>query len=157
MALPDIDLSTDALKKDLDAAQKAIGVTLETTEQKTLGGNDRHTQLERTFKVALATKVRARFVKQGWSELAKKVFVKEVEIGDKGFDDAVYIATDTPDTVRMLLGHARAREALVALVKKDAIIDVSATELVAKIEDAYKTDGAEAAEVLALAACLRRV
>jgi hypothetical protein len=155
MALPSIDLSTDALKKDLDAAQKALGVTLETKEEKTLGGNDRGTRLERTFRVALTTKIRAQFVKQGWSERAKKVFVKEVEIGEKGFDDAVYIATDTPDTVRTLLGHERARAALIALVKKDAIIDVSETELKAKIEDAYKTDGAEAAEVLALAACLR--
>jgi hypothetical protein len=157
MPLPTIDLDTHALKKDLDAAQKAIGVKLEITEQKTLGDNDRRMHLERTYKAPLASgsKVRARFVKQGWAERAKKVFVKEVEIGVKSFDDAVYIATDTPDEVRALLKHHRAQSALVALVKKDAIIDAGEKELVVHIEDAHKDDGAEAAEVLALAACLQ--
>jgi hypothetical protein len=154
--MANIDLDTNALKKDLDAAQKALGVTLVTTEKKVLADNGAKAQTERTFEVTLAkaTEVRARFVKQGWAERAKKVFVKEVEIGEKGFDDAVYIATDTPDAVRTLLKNARSQQALVALVKKDAIIDVSGTSLVVKIEDAYATDGAEAAESLALAACL---
>lgn len=110
----------------------------------------------RTHHLALskATPVRARFVKQGWAQLAKKVFVKEVEVGEKAFDDAVYIATDTEDAVRTLLAAARVRAALVALAAKDCIVDVSGSELTITHPDAYGDPAAELAEALALAAHL---
>ena len=34
----------------------------------------------------------------------KKMFVKEIEIGEAAFDDAVYIATDTPELTRTFVG-----------------------------------------------------
>ncbi len=154
MAQTDLDLSTTALKKDLDAAQRALGVTVRTAEEQTASPGGRVTT-GRVHHVTLAgTSVRARFVRQGWAELAKKVFVKEVEVGEKSFDDAVYIATDTQDAVRTLLGHARVREALVALVTKDCIVDVKEKELVVAHPDAHGRSDDEVAEALALAAHL---
>jgi hypothetical protein len=110
----------------------------------------------RTHHLVLAkvTPVRARFVKQGWAELAKKLFVKEVEVGEKAFDDAVYIATDTEDAVRTLLGAARVRAALVALAAKDCIVDIGSEELTITHPDAYGEPDDELAEALALAAHL---
>ncbi|MBX7196720.1 MAG: hypothetical protein K1X94_32000 [Sandaracinaceae bacterium] len=155
MAQTDLDLSTTALKKDLDAAQRSLGVTVRTAEEQTASPGGRvSTGRVHHVTLASATSVRARFVRQGWAELAKKMFVKEVEVGEKSFDDAVYIATDTQDAVRTLLGHPRVREALMALVSKDCIVDVKERELVVAHPDAHGRSDDEVAEALAIAAHL---
>lgn len=155
MTTKDLDLSAQAIRRDLAAAASAIGVTITTTEEQHATPSARVSRV-RTHHLALsgATPIRARFVKQGWAEVAKKLFVKEVEIGERAFDDAVYIATDTQDEVRALLGHPRAREAIVALVGQDCIVDVGERELIVTHPDAYADPDAEIAEGLALAAHL---
>ena len=155
MTKKDVDLSPEALEKDLDGAASALGVTITTRAEQHATASAR-VSTTRTHHLALrkATPVRARFVKQGWAELAKKLFVKEVEVGEKSFDDAVYIATDTEDAVRALLAATRVRAALVSLAAKDCIVDVSGSELMITHPDAYGDPAAELAEALALAAHL---
>ena len=154
-ASKDLDLSVDALKKDLAAAASRLDVKITTRSEQHATASAR-VSTTRTHHIALAkaTPVRARFVKQGWAELAKKVFVKEVEVGDESFDDAVYIATDTQDAVRTLLGSTRVREALVALAGKDCIVDVGGSELTVTHPEAFGEPDDEIAEALALAAHL---
>jgi hypothetical protein len=151
----DLDLSGEALKKDLGAAASRMGVRI-TTKAEQHAMPSARVSTTRTHHLALAkvTPVRARFVKQGWAELAKKLFVKEIEVGEKSFDDAVYIATDTEDAVRTLLTAARVRAALVALAAKDCIIDIGSEELTITHPDAYGDPDDELAEALALAAHL---
>lgn len=151
----DLDLSNAAIQRDLEGAQRALGVSVQTTQEQTASESGRVTT-ERTHRVTLpgSTSMRARFVRQGWAELAKKLFVKEVEVGEPSFDDAVYVATDTPDAVRALLAHGRVREALVALVSKDCIVDVGGADVVVTRRDALGDAGDEVAEALALAAHL---
>ncbi|MBN8613300.1 MAG: hypothetical protein J0L92_22090 [Deltaproteobacteria bacterium] len=152
----DLDLSTDALRGDLSRAQAALGVSVETTEDKeaSAGGRVMTTRTHHLPYGARTTTMRARFVKQGWAELAKKMFVKEIEIGDEAFDDAVYIATDTPELTRAFVGIARVREAIVSLVAKDCMIDVVDDELAVTRPDAIGSADEEIAEALALYAHL---
>lgn len=148
------DLARASLSADLTAAQARLGARIESKEEKRAQQNARVTR-HREHHVALERGgFAARFVKQGWAERAKKLFVQEVEVGDKRFDDAVYIATDAPDAVRAFLQHERVREALVALVQWDCVIDVTSTELVVSVDDAIARSEDEAAEALALYAFL---
>lgn len=151
----DLDLSVETLKNDLAGAASKLGVKVTTKAEQHATASAR-VSTTRTHHLVLAkvTPVRARFVKQGWAELAKKLFVKEVEVGEKAFDDAVYIATDTEDAVRTLLGAARVRAALVALAAKDCIVDIGREELTITHPDAYGEPDDELAEALALAAHL---
>lgn len=151
-----ISLEQSALEKDLDGAQAALGIELEVTEEREQGAHLR-LATKRTYRVALPAGgplVRARFVRQGLAQEAKKIFVKEIEVGDKVFDDAVYIATDTPDTTTALVSNARAREALTMLAKRDCVIDVRAGELVVTNGDAGMGKESESAQVIALASFL---
>jgi len=151
-----IDLDRAALVRDLDAAQQALGARLRRTEEQHAQANARVVTL-RIFRVPLSpgtTDIQARFVKQGWAELAKKIFVKEVEVGEASFDDAVYVATATPDTVRAWLGAARVRQAILALVQSDCVVDVAPEELLVSHDDATTGGDEEAAETLALFAHL---
>lgn len=153
----DLSLDQASLVKDLEGAQRALGIQLVVSEEREQGDHLR-VSTRRTFRVALpagAAEVRARFVRQGLAQEAKKLFVKEIEVGDKTFDDAVYIATDTADATRTLVNVPRVREALVALVKAGCQIDASAKELVVSQSDAGSVGKEEqTAQVLALAAHL---
>lgn len=150
-------LDVEALAKDLEGAAARLGVRLEATEEREASDGGRVT-VTHTLRVVLpegASAVRARFVRQGWAERAKKIFVDEIEVGEPRFDDAVYIATDTPDATRALVGHARAREALVALAERDCVVDVRPGELVVVHEHALGGESErESALALALAAHL---
>jgi len=154
--MPTVDLERTALMRDLDAAKKALNAPLQMTEEQHAQPNARVVTLRR-FEVRLpagATTIRARFVKQGWAELAKKLFVKEVEVGERTFDDAVYVATETPDAVRAFLGARRVRHAIAALIERDCVIDLEPASLTVSHDQAVSGGDEEAAETLALFAHL---
>lgn len=152
-----LSLDLASLVRDLEGAQSALGIRLAITEEAEQGAHLR-VSTKRTYEVALpagSPVVRARFVRQGLAQEAKKIFVKEIEVGEKVFDDAVYIATDTPDTTRALVTNARVQEALVALVKLDCVIDVRDGKLVVVNPEAGTVGkDAESAQVIALASFL---
>ncbi len=156
MTTSDLDLSASALRRDPAGPQKALGVSVETTEEKDAspGGRVTTTRVHHLPYGGRTSAVRARFVKQGWAELAKKMFVKEIEIGEKAFDDAVYIATDTQDATRKLVTEPRVREALVSLVGKDCIVDLDDDGLRVTHPDAMGDANDEVVEALALYAHL---
>ena len=149
-------LDRDTLIRDLEAAKRALDAPLQVTEEQHALQSARVVTLRR-IQVRLpvgATTIRARFVKQGWAELAKKIFVKEVEVGERTFDDTVYVATETPDAVRALLGALRVRQAVLALVERDCVIDVEPDVLTVSHDDAVNNRDEETAETLALFAHL---
>lgn len=142
--------------RDLDGAKRALGAAMQLTEEQHALQSARVVTLRR-IQVRLppgATPIRARFVKQGWAELARKIFVKEVEVGERTFDDTVYVATETPDAVRALLGALRVRQAILALIGHDCVIDVEPDLLTVSHDDAVNNRDEEAAEALALFAHL---
>lgn len=69
---------------------------------------------EVTLTLPRATAVAATFSKEGIGKKLVKLFKKELQTGDKAFDDAIYISTDTPDPTKALLASDGVRE-LIAL------------------------------------------
>jgi hypothetical protein len=55
-------------------------------------------------------KIAASFTPESFGKKLAKLFKKELQTGDKPFDDAIFISTDTPDTTAKLLADAAVRE-----------------------------------------------
>jgi hypothetical protein len=150
-----ISLEHDKLKADLTGAALALGVKVVRNETKrpSLSGRvDRHC----TLLVALPQPVRvnARFVREGFLERAKKLFVDEVEVGSAVFDDLIYVVTSTREVTATLLEHGRVQQALLLLVDDSRHVEVEGDEI-RIVDDDARDDGRDAtAEALALAAYL---
>jgi hypothetical protein len=65
---------------------------------------------EVTLTLPRATAVAATFSKEGIGKKLVKIFKKEMQTGDKAFDDAIYISTDTPEPTKALLSSDVVRE-----------------------------------------------
>jgi hypothetical protein len=152
----EIDLSSEALLRDLGAAERALGVEVASSEEHvpTDGGRVDTTRTHHLPYGGRTTQMRARFVPQGVGERAQKRFVKEIEIGEASFDDAVYIATDTPELTRAFVGVARVRAALAWLVSEHCIVDVDDEGLTITRREARGSADEEIAHALALYAHL---
>jgi hypothetical protein len=150
-----ISLEHDKLKADLSGSAAALGVKVVRNEIKRAsltGRLDRHC----TLMVALpkATQINARFVREGFLERAKKLFVDEVEVGSAVFDDLIYVVTSTRDATAALLEHGRVQQALLLLVDESRHVEVEGDEI-RIVDDDARDDGRDAtAEALALAAFL---
>jgi hypothetical protein len=150
-----ISLEHDKLKADLTGAAQTLGVKVMRNETKrpSLSGRlDRHCTL--MVSLPKATAVNARFVREGFLERAKKLFVDEVEVGSAVFDDLIYVVTSTRDATAKLIEHGRVQQALLLLVDESRHVEVEGEEI-RIVDDDARDDGRDAtAEALALAAYL---
>lgn len=150
-----ISLEHDALKADLKGAADALGVQITRVDQKQpslTGRVDRQRRL--TISLPAPGPVSARFVREGLLERAKKLFVREVEVGSALFDDLIYIVTDTAQATGQLLAKQRVQQALLLLVDETRYVEIEGNELRVIDEDS-PDDGRDAtAEALAIAAHL---
>jgi hypothetical protein len=152
-----LSLEHDVLKADLDGAQRALGIKVERHEERTASPGGRVVRV-RTLTAALPkpTSIRARFVREGLLERAKKWFVDEVEIGVTWFDDLIFVITSTPEATKALLEEKRVQQALVLLVDPTRAVEIDAGH-VRVIDDDAPDDGRDAtASLLAIAAHVAR-
>ena len=77
--------------------------------------------------------VRATFRKESWGDAVVKIFKKEIQTGDKAFDDLVYIATDTPEATRAFLASDDVRKKLELCVETGGSLEVNGTRVVAYV------------------------
>jgi len=150
-----ISLEHDALKADLNAAAAALGVQVQRVDKKQpsmTGRIDRQRTL--TITLPAPSEVNARFMREGLLERAKKLFVREVEVGSTLFDDLIYVVTDTHDATTRLLGKQRVQQALLLLIDETRHVEIDGNEL-RVVDTDSPDDGRDAtAEALALAAHL---
>jgi len=83
--------------------------------------------------------LKARFGKEGMLNKLGKLFKKELQTGDAGFDKAIYISTDTPDETRAFLANDEVRAAIQLSVETGGPITVDGAavtiELMGRHED----------------------
>lgn len=82
---------------------------------------------EVTLTLPRATAVAATFSQEGIGKKLVKIFKKEMQTGDKPFDDAIYISTDTPEPTKALLSSESVREVIRLHVGTAGPIEISGT------------------------------
>lgn len=82
---------------------------------------------EVTLTLPRATSVAATFSKEGIGKKLVKLFKKELQTGDKAFDDAIYISTDTPEPTKALLSSDGVRELIALHVGTGGPIEIQGT------------------------------
>lgn len=84
-----------------------------------------------TLTLPKEAKVRASFRKESWGDTIVKVFKKELQTGDKEFDDLVYITTDTPDETKALLESTDVRNDISLAIETGGPIQVEGAQVIA--------------------------
>lgn len=84
---------------------------------------------EVTLTLPRATAVAATFSKEGIGKKLVKIFKKEMQTGDKAFDDAIYISTDTPEPTKALLSSETVRELIALHVGTAGPIEIQGTSV----------------------------
>ncbi len=82
---------------------------------------------EVTLTLPRATAVAATFSQEGIGKKLVKLFKKELQTGDKPFDDAIYISTDTPEPTKALLSSDSVREVISLNVSTGGPIEIHGT------------------------------
>lgn len=75
----------------------------------------------------------ASFTREGLGHKLKKIVKKELQTGDKAFDDAVFIATDTPEATAALLATPVVRAAVAAIVAAGGAIAIDARRITIEV------------------------
>lgn len=109
-----------------------------------LGGKE---TTELTLTLPRATAVKATFAKEGLGRKLVKLFKKELQTGDKAFDDAIYISTDTADATKAFLANDAVRAAIAATVTTGGPIEIGDTTVTAEVAGREEGDDANVALV----------
>lgn len=150
-----ISLEHDRLKADLTGAAEALNVKVirQETRRPSLSGRvDRQVTL--LLGLPKDTKLNVSFVREGFLERAKKLFVEEVEVGSAVFDDLIYVVTSTREATAAFLTNERVQQALLLLVDETRHVEIEGEELRVLDSDAPGDSRDATAEALALAAHL---
>jgi hypothetical protein len=75
----------------------------------------------------------ASLTREGLGHKLKKIVKKELQTGDKAFDDAVFIATDTPEATAALLATPGVRAAVAAIVAAGGAIAIDARRITIEV------------------------
>jgi hypothetical protein len=151
----DWELDHAVLKADLAAAEQALGVSVQRSQESTIADEGRLVRA-RTLEVRLPKRsgIRASFVREGLLERVKKLFVDEVEVGCAWFDDHIYVISSTREATEAWLASPRVQQALILLVDATRHVDID-EDVVRVIDEDARDDGRDAsAELLALVAHL---
>lgn len=80
-----------------------------------------------------ATPLKLSLSKEGFGRKLTKLFKKELQTGDKPFDDAIYIATDTPDQATHFLSSEPVRQAILFCVQAAGPVEIEGNTVVLEI------------------------
>jgi hypothetical protein len=89
-----------------------------------MGASSSKRFVELTLALPAAPRVQATFTREGIVTTLKKLFSKELQSGDKAFDDVVYISTDTPAETAALLANASVRATIRRAVVEGGSIQI---------------------------------
>jgi hypothetical protein len=89
---------------------------------------------ELTITLPTKPRVQATFTREGLMSTLKKLFSKELQMGEKAFDDVVYIATDTPTETASFLSSARVRDTIRRAVSEGGSVAVVGNVVTVKMQ-----------------------
>jgi len=75
----------------------------------------------------------ASLTREGLGHKLKKIVKKELQTGDKAFDDAVFIATDTPEATAAFLATPEVRAAVAAIIGAGGAIAIDARRITIEV------------------------
>jgi hypothetical protein len=84
--------------------------------------------------------VQASFSREGFTKKLIKLFKKELQVGDRGFDDVVYVSTDTPEQTAALLGSQDVQAIVLQAVGGGGAIEIDGREVVLKMPEGHEID-----------------
>jgi len=88
---------------------------------------------EETTKLGVRTEVSYQsstsFSREGLGKKLAKLFKKELQTGDRAFDDAIYISTDTPETTAKLLADEQVRGTISLYVTTGGPIEIHGNKM----------------------------
>lgn len=96
------------------------------------------------------SKLRASFRKESWGDAIVKVFKKEIQTGDKEFDDLVYITTDTPEETKAFLTKDDVRNAIALNIDTAGSIEIDGARVVAHVAGRDSGDGGDDQSVVTI-------
>lgn len=85
-----------------------------------------------TMTLPAAPKVQASFSREGLGNKLVKLFKKEIQVGDKTFDDLVYISTDTPAETAAFLQSPQIQNTLMLAATSGGSFVIEGQRVVAK-------------------------
>lgn len=94
------------------------------------------------------TAIRAKFTREGFGAKVTKIFKKEIQTGDATFDDAIYIATDTPDATKAFLDNEAVRGAIATCVIGSGSVEIAGASVTLEVPGHDAGDPAEALVVV---------
>lgn len=80
-----------------------------------------------------ATPLKLSLSKEGFGRKLTKLFKKEMQTGDQAFDDAIYIATDTPDQAKHFLSSDTVRAAVQFCVTAAGPVEIDSNTVTLEI------------------------
>jgi hypothetical protein len=89
---------------------------------------------ELTMQLKSKPRVQATFTREGLVTSLKKLFTKELQMGEKAFDDVVYISTDTPVETASFLSSARVRETIRRAVNDGGTVLIAGNVITVKMQ-----------------------
>lgn len=114
---------------------QSIGVQVQTsrrTETLEIGGSKSTKEFAvHTCVLPRAPAVQASFSREGVLKKLIKVFKKELQVGDKTFDDVVYVSTDTPDATAALLRSNDIQTTILLAVTDGGSIEIEGSKVTA--------------------------
>ena len=115
---------------------QSIGVSASTsrlTETVEILGQKTTTEfLITTMTLPAAPKVQASFSREGLVNKVVKLFKKEIQVGDKTFDDLVYISTDTPAETAAFLQSPQIQNTIMLAATSGGSFVIEGQRVVAK-------------------------
>ncbi len=115
---------------------QSIGVNASTsrlTETVEIMGQKTTTEfLITTMTLPAAPKVQASFSREGLVNKVVKLFKKEIQVGDKTFDDLVYISTDTPAETAAFLQSPQIQNTIMLAATSGGSFVIEGQRVVAK-------------------------
>jgi hypothetical protein len=86
------------------------------------------------------SEIHANLQYEGLKAKMVKIFEKEIQVGDREFDDAVWIHTNTPDTAGAFFRLSGVQSAILSMISANGEIDIDDTKVYVKVEQAQPID-----------------
>ena len=83
---------------------------------------------ELTIQLPGKARAQATFTREGLVTSLKKLFKNELQMGEKSFDDVVYVSTDTPEATASFLSSAQVRDTV-----RRAVVDGGSVQIVGNV------------------------
>lgn len=118
---------------------ESLGVTVAKREKITSSTSINGMELSgsMTTKLTLAlprdTPLKLTLSNESFARKLTKLFKKELQTGDKQFDDAIYIATETPDEAKSFLSHDDVRLAVFTVIAFGGPIEIDTNTVTVEI------------------------